>query len=636
MSERSLTRTAEQMEAAPASDSGLPRAVQHHGSNESLAVLKESARGKSAAGLSSLDLVDSRSETNSKISVDVKEGDTLSGIVAKHVQWQDGETAKHYINRLYSEVGSVAKQNGIANPGMIYVGQRIDIDLDKGNGTRGQERLTPPNHGGDATVPPCGETEEQPLPQQGADSDRMPLRLEKTKIEESEAPLTAAEFAQSGIAVLKKIHPDGSPATKAELAKALEDPSITGKEAQALASMYKNFDGLYSLNGDDGLLNSKSLSAGDLSKYPEVPKAQTEKLQEIYTTRSWADYNFSKYAGADGILKESEIEKALADSETPPEYKEQLLKLKKLMPDIGHGWLFGEKGMTRDDFDKEVKRVHAEAPEAKLVKSVEFILSGAYESQLSTKGVTLYRTENPLDSIKPEAVRQGEGVVGNCYFVASLAGVASSNPEIIRDSIRDNKNGTYTVTFPGAKDEPITVKAPTEAEMSLYNRGGTHGTWASIMEKAYGTYRNNHAWIDSYTPQDATDGGGDPDKVLELLTGKSTITFDPRKIPQRELASQLERAFSGPNPQAATAASSAEWKGLFGGGWQYEGTTNNGFIRRHAFTITGFKPDRKGGGMLQIRDPRDGPDGPDGKIEIPLEMLPKNFWSVSITDKKQN
>jgi hypothetical protein len=67
--------------------------------------------------------------------------------------------------------------------------------------------------------------------------------------------------------------------------------------------------------------------------------------------------------------------------------------------------------------------------------------------------------------------------------------VAKTHPEKIRDAIKDNHNGTYTVSFPGAKGEKFTVDAPTQSELGLYNGGTKYGTWAAIMESAFGKYR---------------------------------------------------------------------------------------------------------------------------------------------------
>jgi len=40
-----------------------------------------------------------------------------------------------------------------------------------------------------------------------------------------------------------------------------------------------------------------------------------------------------------------------------------------------------------------------------------------------------------------------QGAIGDCYFMASLGAVATWSPGTIQNAIRDNQNGTYTVTL---------------------------------------------------------------------------------------------------------------------------------------------------------------------------------------------
>ena len=55
--------------------------------------------------------------------------------------------------------------------------------------------------------------------------------------------------------------------------------------------------------------------------------------------------------------------------------------------------------------------------------------------------------DKPLDSIRPEAVKQG--VIGNCQFEATLAEVAVKDPASIARMIHENADGSCTVTFSG-------------------------------------------------------------------------------------------------------------------------------------------------------------------------------------------
>lgn len=474
-------------------------------------------------------------------------------------------------------------------------------------------------------------------PAQEAPESRSEMQPVKDKAAEVTRPvepfreiqrLSPERFAEVGKDVLKKINPDGSPVSKEQLAKALQNPDFKGEEAQALAAMYKGFDHLHDLSKTESWFSSKSISPEDLDKYPAAVKDQQQKIDDNFATKFWAEKNFDRFAGNDGILQKSEIEKALKDPKTSAADKENLEKLSKLVDQIGErGSLFGEKGISKTKINEHAEQILNKTDQAKMVNDITFFLSRTADARNEAKGD---RSLYPAAGVTPDAIKQG--LIGNCYFEAGLAALAKSNPEAIKNMIKDNKDGSYTVTFPGAPNEPITVKAPTEAELGLFNNSGKNGLWATVMEKAYGQYRDNHAWIGSYTPQEAADGGGQPRKVLELLTGKDgkTLDIDTSKPDQAAAAKLLTEAFSTVPPKAVTATSSMEWKGFFSGGWNTEGNTADGFIRNHAFTITGFKPDGKGGGEVTIRNPWGGADGTTrGNITVPLEVFLKNFRELA-------
>ncbi|HEY9868005.1 MAG TPA: hypothetical protein V6D08_02255, partial [Candidatus Obscuribacterales bacterium] len=62
----------------------------------------------------------------------------------------------------------------------------------------------------------------------------------------------------------------------------------------------------------------------------------------------------------------------------------------------------------------------------------------------------------PSDAIKPEAVAQGQ--IGDCWLMGSIAAVADTMPHLIEKMIKENPDGTFTVTFPGRPDKPQTVE----------------------------------------------------------------------------------------------------------------------------------------------------------------------------------
>lgn len=98
-----------------------------------------------------------------------------------------------------------------------------------------------------------------------------------------------------------------------------------------------------------------------------------------------------------------------------------------------------------------------------------------------------------------------QGGVGDCYFVASLAGTAFRSPDTIQDMFIDNNDGTFTVRFyNGDKTDYATVDKylPTTAQGNAVFAGWGGGSynesnnelWVALAEKAYAQI-NESAWI---------------------------------------------------------------------------------------------------------------------------------------------
>lgn len=434
------------------------------------------------------------------------------------------------------------------------------------------------------------------------------------------------EFSAVAKGVIAKIDTEHKGyVTREQLAKALEDPQFKGKDAQALAAMYQNFDAMHNLSKHEGILDSKSITAGDLDKYNQIQVAQNQRVTDAYEMKVWAHSNLAKFdKSGSGQLTASDIEKALKDPSLTANDRTMLQTIQKHYSEMGH---FYERGVNLKAFDDYAANIFRDTAEAKLTTKVWGSCYGVNQGQKPSISHDLYADrQHPENSITPDGIKQGS--IGDCYFEASLAAVAKSNPTIIKNMIKDNGNGTYTVTFPGAKGEPITVKAPTEAEQGLYNHGSAQGLWASVVEKAYGEYCQKHFWRRSpfnlgggNTPEEGADGGGRTAGSMKLLTGSDTSTDMLLITSQATVARNLEAAFSGKPPKSVTAGINNSFFG---------DQTDDKFYVGHAYSITGFKPDGKGGGMVTIRNPWGGKDGTtDGTITVPLATFLKNFSDVT-------
>ncbi|MCB0325438.1 MAG: hypothetical protein KDD69_17770, partial [Bdellovibrionales bacterium] len=253
----------------------------------------------------------------------------------------------------------------------------------------------------------------------------------------------------------------------------------------------------------------------------------------------------------------------------------------------------------------------------------------AYRTQRSQQEGVCYdlyaHPHSPEFDITPNAVRQG--TIGNCYFLAAVAALADERPAAIKNMIRDNRNGTYTVRFPGDRSHSVTVNAPTEAEMGLYNAGSDTGTWPIILEKAYGKYRQDmDAEPRGLTPAEGADGGGLTSQTLELLTAKESSRTMTEACEREALSRTLQRALDRGAPITANTPAKI--------GRQQEGgeTTKDGFYRAHAYTVLDFDPTGPDGGTVRIRNPWGGTDGTTkGTIDITLEQFRENFRDLVIS-----
>ncbi|MBM7845303.1 WXG100 family type VII secretion target [Herpetosiphon giganteus] len=147
------------------------------------------------------------------------------------------------------------------------------------------------------------------------------------------------------------------------------------------------------------------------------------------------------------------------------------------------------------------------------------------------------------DAIAFDDVNQG--LIADCYLMAGLAAIAKTNPDVIRNAIRDNGDGTYTVTFYPeqgflgffGKRSKVEVrvtndfvyakdgKTPAYAQLSNDSE-----IWPMLIEKAYAQHKGSFAAI-AY---------GDPGEFMALLTGKDSSQINGSKVDFTQLKQRLD------------------------------------------------------------------------------------------------
>jgi hypothetical protein len=128
-----------------------------------------------------------------------------------------------------------------------------------------------------------------------------------------------------------------------------------------------------------------------------------------------------------------------------------------------------------------------------------------------------------------------QGSLADCWFMASMGALAHTEEgrERIKNMIKMNPNGTYSVTFPDGEVVDVTPFFPVDGDGDLtYARPNGHPPviWPLLLEKAYAQYLGTYGHLD----QDA------PSKGLEDLTGVDSEWHEPGDMSLDDLRNRLE------------------------------------------------------------------------------------------------
>ncbi len=254
---------------------------------------------------------------------------------------------------------------------------------------------------------------------------------------------------------------------------------------------------------------------------------------------------------------------------------------------------------------------------------------GADEAEYGTVEGELF-IAGPADgsAVHPNDLTQGR--IGDCYLIAALAALARSDPDLIRRMIRDNGDGTYTVTFyqqrgPFAFWQPeytpvevtVTPDFPLDGREPIFVRpgdtsGGQRELWPMIVEKAYAQYRGGYDNII----------GGWGGEAMETLTGVPSEWYSPAAVDIQTLAQYNAEG------SAITASSLFDYK--LGELWDIPDRTDTNpwytdgmLIDSHEYYITDVDLEA---GTVTLQNPH----GWGAGIVMPYEDFQVTFQRVSV------
>ncbi|HEU4760294.1 MAG TPA: C2 family cysteine protease, partial [Dehalococcoidia bacterium] len=130
------------------------------------------------------------------------------------------------------------------------------------------------------------------------------------------------------------------------------------------------------------------------------------------------------------------------------------------------------------------------------------------------------------NAVQSNDIQQGQ--LGDCYLMSAMGEVAKQNPDTIKNAIKDNGDGSYTVRLYEkkdgwfghsweAKDIKVTPDLPLDANghpvfaQTGDSNGSQQELWPALIEKAYAQMKGSY---------DSMGHGGNPGDAMSALTGK--------------------------------------------------------------------------------------------------------------------
>jgi len=243
-----------------------------------------------------------------------------------------------------------------------------------------------------------------------------------------------------------------------------------------------------------------------LTQAPAVPRAATLSPAARHFLAA-VRANFAQWdINHDGVLSREEIETDMQNPRIVGEAAAALAALKLGSTRYNH--LAETRTFTPADIDA-MERELAEGQ--KLDRNfVGYFVAGMKKLQEQPR--ELFVEGLPRIS----AIRQD--FTSDCYFLSAAGALAQVNPQALVRLIAPNRDGTFTVSFPG--QPPVRVPAPTDSEIATYTIS-KDGIWLSVLQKAYAILRIRHEPQQAATrePLDSVGFRTGSTGVMDLLTG---------------------------------------------------------------------------------------------------------------------
>jgi prepilin-type processing-associated H-X9-DG protein len=437
-------------------------------------------------------------------------------------------------------------------------------------------------------------------------------------------------FAVVAAALVHRISPGGQ-VTKADLARAVQDASLDGEEAQVAAALYSELDLIHThLQGFNphyldirNWFRSPAMGSSDMLLVAHVAMTAENAWTDAHNLSTWAidEGNLRRFArsGADHLTL-TDLEAANQRHDLSPQDRARLGELYTRFATLAVGGAIG-----KEQIQSYFRRVrHADG--FRLLDNIQYDMMGVSVNQDNPASHRLYADPaQPLHSIMAEAVYQG--IADDCAFRAAEAGLANTRPEEILAMTRIVAPGRFEVRLPGAPGRSLVVPAPTDAELGLFSPINTGGAWSAVLAKAYGLLNAglSNAKKDQ-TVAEWAGADGDQDHAIQALTGHKADIFMVNDLSDTAITSKLLTGWKSKRVMTLDITK---------GDYSSEERTSDGFLKRHGFTVLNVAM-VDGHLEVTVRDPHPyGVNTAHGIINITLETIRRNFDFICIETNLQ-
>jgi len=174
--------------------------------------------------------------------------------------------------------------------------------------------------------------------------------------------------------------------------------------------------------------------------------------------------------------------------------------------------------------------------ETELTQRAKSLISlySKYKNKIAKESPSLYANARPhIDCIK-------QGKSGDCYFLATIGGLAYRDPQRLMSMIQSCPDGSFFVTFP--RHDPIAVPPLTDCELACYSDAGSDGLWLHVLEKAYAIFKNRKKGNEEAL--DTIIHGGSGGRMIMFVTGNNCTRYPTASTSVDVLRQQLQAAMN--------------------------------------------------------------------------------------------